>query len=439
MADLKALFQLPPAEAVAYMQARGLLSPTFSWQDMLREENAVQFTVSKLSRLDLLDAIYRECAKNAAQGQSLRDFAKNLRPLLEKEGWWGKRAVIDPKTGEIGTTTFDPARLKLIYDVNLRTAHAAGLWERIERNKGTHPYIRYVTRRDERVRHSHKAWDNLTLPIDHPFWKTHYPPNGWRCRCRVVAMTQAEYDAGIAPDGRPLVKDAPEIQMADWKDRNGAIHQIPAGIDPGWDYNPGKAALRAKNLEQVTADKLDAAAPIREAAVKAGLGDNAGMKEPLMPAGLPERQYLDTFFTAVGGSGKRALLGADTIIDEHLFLDSKGAVKVTKRGRERFVKQLAETILAPDEVYETEEAYRMEPGNVLIKRRFLRIFEIGADKFGTVVSFSRMKGNDAPFVGSTAFVPINSKGEPDWSYFEKQKAGEMIFQKENPTGRNTAG
>ena len=201
---------------------------------------------------------------------------------MEKAGWWGDVEVIDPKTGEIAMTRFDPARLKLIYDTNLRVAYSAGQWERIIRNKATHPYLRYVTRRDERVRASHAAWDNLTLPVDDPFWNTHYPPNGWRCRCRVVAMTQTEYDAGLAPNGQSLVKDAPVIETAPWKDRAGNIHQVPVGIDPGWDYNPGKAALRAKNLEQVTADKLAAAsAPIRGAAIKAGLGDNGGMK-PLM-------------------------------------------------------------------------------------------------------------------------------------------------------------
>jgi len=279
MPNLTAIFPLPPAEAVAYMQARGLLSPTFSCQDIYAEEHAHQFTVAKLSRLDLLDAIYRECVKNAAEGQSLREFAKQLRPLLEKEGWWGKREVIDPKTGEVGTTTFDPARLKLIYDVNLRTAHSAGTWERIVRNQATHPYIRYVTQRDERVRDSHRAWDNLTLPVGHAFWLTHTPPNGWRCRCRITSMTQAEYDKGLAPNGKAIKTDAPETVMVDWKDRQGNIRQIPAGIDPGWDYNPGIAAARARNLAQITQDKLAAASPaIREAAIRAGLGDNGGMK-----------------------------------------------------------------------------------------------------------------------------------------------------------------
>lgn len=275
---LKALFALPPAEAVAYMQARGLLSPTFSWQDMLKDEHARAFTVAKLARLDLLDVIFRECVKSAAEGQSLRDFSRALRPLLEREGWWGKREVIDPLTGEVGSTVFDPRRLKLIYDVNLRTSHMAGTWERIERNQATHPYIRYVTRRDERVRDSHRAWDNTTLPVGHPFWRTHTPPNGWRCRCRITSMTQAEYDKGLAPNGQALKKTAPEIVMVDWEDRWGNVHQVPAGIDPGWDYNPGMAAARARNLQKLTQDKLATASqPIGAAAKRAGFGDNGGM------------------------------------------------------------------------------------------------------------------------------------------------------------------
>jgi uncharacterized protein with gpF-like domain len=32
---------------------------------------------------------------------------------------------------------------------------------------------------DGRTRPMHAAWHNTVLPFDHPFWKTHYPPNGW--------------------------------------------------------------------------------------------------------------------------------------------------------------------------------------------------------------------------------------------------------------------
>ena len=274
MADkpLSVLFKLTPKEAVDYLQGREKLTSTFNWQDMWQEEHATQFTVSRLARLDLLQAIQDGILKNVQGDLSRRDWMKNTQTLLEQAGWWGKKEVIDPVTGEAVTTTFDPARLKLIFDTNTRMAYSAGLWQRIERNKKTHPYIRYITMHDEKVRLSHRAWDNVTLPVDHPFWDTHFPPNGWRCRCRAMSITQAEYDAGLSPLGESLNKAAPEVKTRDWVNkRTGVVEQVPIGIDPGFAYNPGKATARAANLAQVETQKLAKASPDLAAAYKSAI------------------------------------------------------------------------------------------------------------------------------------------------------------------------
>ncbi len=264
------LASLPPAEAVAYMQARGQLTPTFSWMDLWQEEHATQFTVSRLARTDLLQAVHDGVTASVKGDMGRRDFMRGIKDILVTEGWWGEKQVLDPKTGELLTTKFDSARLKLIYDTNTRMAYSAGLWQRIERNKATSPYIRYITKKDERVRASHRAWNNLTLPVDDPFWDTHFPPNGWRCRCRAMSMSQADYDQGVSPTGEKLNKTAPEVDLVEWKNkRTGKTGMIPRGVDPAFAYNPGKAAQRAANLEQLKADKLAALAePMRKAAEK---------------------------------------------------------------------------------------------------------------------------------------------------------------------------
>ena len=266
-------YRLPPAEALAYMRARDRLTQTYSWMDLLRDEHAQQFTVSRLARLDLLQAIRDQITKSVGGDLTRRDFDTSVSALLAKAGWWGEKTVLDPATGEAVTTTFDPARLKLIFDVNTRMAWSAGQWERVQRNQRTHPYIRYVTKGDERVRESHAAWHNLVLPVSDPFWQTHWPPNGWRCRCRVVAISKASFDGGTAPDGKPFKTTAPDLGTREWTNtRTGEVQDVPRGIDPGFDYNPGVAAMRARNMESVVAQKLATVpAPLAQAARDAGL------------------------------------------------------------------------------------------------------------------------------------------------------------------------
>lgn len=271
MADspLVALVKLTPKEAVAYLEKRNKLTKSFNWQDVWQEEHAHQFTVSRLANLDILESM-RDGILSSVKGDSSRqDWTKNAKELLIQAGWWGKKSISDPATGDIVTTTFDPPRVKLIFDTNTRMAYATGQWQRIERNKVTHPYIRYITRRDERVRELHRSWDNRTLPIDDPFWRTHFPPNGWRCRCRVVSISQADYDTGLSPNGETLNKTEPTIEYRNWVNkRTGAVERVPVGIDPGFAYNPGMSEARAENLAKVSLGKLNAfPAVMRRAAI----------------------------------------------------------------------------------------------------------------------------------------------------------------------------
>jgi hypothetical protein len=89
------------------------------------------------------------------------------------------------------------------------------------------PFWRYVAVNDSRTRPAHRSWHNTLLPADHPWWETHYPPNGWNCRCRVVSMSAREMERdGLAvtenPDMRMEVKTDP---------RTGEAALFPAGID----------------------------------------------------------------------------------------------------------------------------------------------------------------------------------------------------------------
>jgi uncharacterized protein with gpF-like domain len=64
------------------------------------EEHALAFTVAKAMSIDLLAEIRAAVDAAMAEGQTLEQFRQALTPLLIARGWWGRREVIDPLTGE---------------------------------------------------------------------------------------------------------------------------------------------------------------------------------------------------------------------------------------------------------------------------------------------------------------------------------------------------
>ena len=226
-----------PSEALAFFAAKGI-RPSFDYRDVWREEHAQAFTVAKAMQDDVLTAIKEALQTALAEGQTLRDF-QGIQPLLEKLCWWGIQDRIDPLTGEERTVQLgSPRRLRLIYRANMRTARAAGQWHRAERTKQARPYLLYQLGPSREHREEHVSWAGLILPIDHPWWRTHFPPNGWECKCRVRQISQRERDR-LAATGNYLT-EAPALNRRSWVNkRTGEIERVPKGIDPGWDANAG--------------------------------------------------------------------------------------------------------------------------------------------------------------------------------------------------------
>lgn len=251
---------MEPRDAVAVFQQRGQLETTYSWQDLWHHEHARAFTVSRLANVQLLEHMRAEIDSAIKNGTRFEEFAKAMRPRLEAAGWWGKRDVIESSTGEIHTTTFDPQRLRLIYDTNTRQSYAAGRWQRAERSAHRFPFLLYRTAQDERVRASHRRWNNLVLPIGNHFWDAHYPPNGWRCRCMAFPVDQRDIDRRRAA-GDDIRTEAPPDDLVEFVNkRTGQVTQVPLGIDPGFDYNPGKVN-QAERAGRQLAEVLGGAAP----------------------------------------------------------------------------------------------------------------------------------------------------------------------------------
>jgi hypothetical protein len=83
----------------------------------------------------------------------------------------------------------------------------ASRWVDFEASKEDAPWLRYETVGDARVRAAHQALDGITRKVDDGFWNSHYPPNGWKCRCSV---SQLAYGSETSLEGKEL----PEIPKA---------------------------------------------------------------------------------------------------------------------------------------------------------------------------------------------------------------------------------
>jgi len=326
-----------PKEALSYFRNKGL-KVSFDYRDVWREEHAHAFTVAKAMQLDVLESIRGAVDQALAEGQTLRDFRKGLTPTLQRLGWWGRQEMVDPATGEIVDARLgSPRRLKTIYTANLRTARAAGQWERAQRTKAARPYLLRTLGPSRRHRPEHAAWHGVLLPIDDPWWKVHMPPDGWGCKCRVRQVSEAEagrlksrgvpaperkqeVDAATGrPTGHlekryvPVQTTAPKIEYREWRNkRTGRIERVPAGCDPGWDTNPGQT--RWQSLEKVLAERLEAAPPaVGAAAVKDLVESEAFGVWYANPTGkFPVGSIPETDATMIGARVRTLHLSAET-------------------------------------------------------------------------------------------------------------------------------
>jgi hypothetical protein len=241
-------FDLGFQEQIDFFRAKIKL-PTDKWDDIWQAAHDRAFVVAGATKADLLDDLAQAVDKAISTGTTLETFRQDFRKIVADHGWQGW-------TGE-GTPGGFAWRTKVIYETNLRTSYAAGREAQLA-DPGLQklmPYRRYV--HNDSVlnpRPQHLAWNGLTLPHDHPFWKTHSPPNGWGCRCRVVAA--------VAP--RKGDRTEPPVG---W-DEPGEDGRLP-GIDRGWGYAPGRSNV--DELQAIVSDKNQKLPPQLSAALEADM------------------------------------------------------------------------------------------------------------------------------------------------------------------------
>ncbi|MDK2598652.1 phage minor head protein [Pseudoalteromonas obscura] len=245
--NLAVAFDKPPADAVAYFKSKGY-AISDEWHDVLTNAQAKAFTVARVQNMEVLEAIRKYTDKALTEGLTKKQFAEQLTPELQRLGWWGKEKNAQDDDIQLGS----PYRLNTIYRTNLQTAYMSGRYRRLMARSKTHPYWQYVAIDDNQTRPEHSLLNGKVFRFDDPIWAIIFPPNGWGCRCRVRALTEAQVKSrGLTIETgdwvKPFEAEIVSKETGDIKTLPHARIQLPDGSvmtpDVGWAYSPGQSAF----------------------------------------------------------------------------------------------------------------------------------------------------------------------------------------------------
>lgn len=243
-------FGLSPEQAITYLRNKKAILDQVDDVALLTSARGKAARIANLSSLEMTKDIYQSLIDAQQAGKPFRQWQQELLAEMKHKGWLhniNKKAVIaDPKTGEIFGT---PRRLRTIYQTNTQVAYSAQRYQQQRDNAINRPYWQYTAVGDKRTRPSHNQMHGLIYRYDDPFWQTFYPPNGFNCRCTVIALAQRDIERQQievkSSEGQLIAQSPRQLKngveyTTGYKLPNGTIIQA----DRGFDYNVGRVSYR---------------------------------------------------------------------------------------------------------------------------------------------------------------------------------------------------
>jgi SPP1 gp7 family putative phage head morphogenesis protein len=207
---IESVWELPLEEAAAWFLDRTPL-PQARFDAQREVIRAKYFTVARQQSELVLSRIQEQVASAIEEGVDRAEFVGRIQQMLR----------------DAGISPLEPWHADLVYNQNLSTAYQAGKYDLTfsPEVEAEFPALEYVTVGDDFVRPAHAAMNGRVFRRDDPVWREWYPPNGFNCRCQVIALRAEEVRD---------VDDAPPL-----------LDERPVAPDPGFDETPSEAYRRA--------------------------------------------------------------------------------------------------------------------------------------------------------------------------------------------------
>jgi SPP1 gp7 family putative phage head morphogenesis protein len=227
-------FNVPFHEAIKAAQKRDVVLPDVYYGELQGLARQQAFSVAGIASLDQLEQVRNSLSAGLQRGISFNKWKKEI---LEN-----------------GVLDLPAHRLDNIFRTNIQSNYNRGRWEKLQRTKATRPYLMYDAINDSRVRPAHLALDGIIRAVDDGFWDAHAPSNGYRCRCRLISLSEKQAQSRSGGDNGT----------------NKPIDTVNMQPDKGWGYNPGAdltkgvesaiASRQASKIKAVMVEKVEGSA-----------------------------------------------------------------------------------------------------------------------------------------------------------------------------------
>lgn len=151
---------------------------------------AKAFMVSGYTKAEVLDSFLQALTEAVELGSTKEEFQKKMDTFLEENGYEG----------------VNPFKADVIFRTNLQTAYNAGHYKSMTDDTvmKLRPFWQYRTAADGNVREEHAQMHGKVYRADDPIWDVWYPPNGFRCRCSVVSLSERQVkERGLTVETKP--------------------------------------------------------------------------------------------------------------------------------------------------------------------------------------------------------------------------------------------
>ena len=147
----------------------------------------------------------------------------------------------------------------------------------------------------------------------------------------------------------------------------------------------------------------------------------------LLPEGKEDSFYINEFLSEFGATAEKPtifkdVLGESLVISDALFTSRSGHSKLKKRGREVYLKILAQVLKTPDEIWvRTEHHHHLNL--LIVRRRYIARFELDEAENNVPALAVFDVGHDG-WEGTTIFAPDKE------AYLEQVRTGVMLYYRD---------